>query len=201
MDREPTGTTRPTLALDYSFARRSASGSGINAGAGTVSARPVCHVWELGGGLLVHPATKNVDNQDGLPNNNQQHNLCDIPLRSTKHGLRQMRIVLLVDLSRPNRIWADLTLALARLNSTFAKAAAGDAGAAFEAMRTNRWRRFNVDSDDMDGVEPSVDPATAAESSAVSDNLEIPREYFPVPLLLIGAKYDIFKNFGKTSYG
>lgn len=81
---------RPTLALEYSFGRRSAPGQGVQ--------KQVCNVWELG----------------SLSNSNQ---LIEVPLKS--HGLNNFAAVIILDLSQPDNLWTDLEIALHGLKQAF----------------------------------------------------------------------------------
>lgn len=81
---------RPTLALEYSFGRRSAPGHGVQ--------KQVCNVWELG----------------SLSNSNQ---LIEVPLKS--HGLNNFAAVIILDLSQPDNLWTDLEIALHGLKQAF----------------------------------------------------------------------------------
>lgn len=81
---------RPTLALEYSFGRRSTPGQGIQ--------KQVCNVWELG----------------SLSNSNQ---LIEVPLKS--HGLSNFTAVIILDLSQPDNLWTDLEIALHGLKQAF----------------------------------------------------------------------------------
>ncbi|CAO1362895.1 unnamed protein product [Diamesa tonsa] len=83
--------SRPTLALEYSFARRS------NA-SGQSSQKLVCNIWELG----------------SLANSNQ---LIDVPIRS--HGLRNCSTVIMLNLSEPSELLVDLESALQGLKQSF----------------------------------------------------------------------------------
>lgn len=176
---------RPTLALEYAFARKSASSSTDITGAGphqTSSARIVCHVWELGGGLLANSSGSKAGRTGDSPamhiSVNINHNLCDIPMRSARHGLRQLRIMLVLDLSQPECIWSDLMASLSGLDAMFDKCDAS----AVQAARLRRWQLANGGG----GV---------AEESADLGRMTL--EYMPVPLLLVGGKYDVFQNFGE----
>lgn len=81
---------RPTLALEYSFGRRSTPGQGLQ--------KQVCNVWELG----------------SLSNSNQ---LIEVPLKS--HGLSNFTAVIILDLSQPDNLWTDLEIALHGLKQAF----------------------------------------------------------------------------------
>ncbi|XP_001846252.2 cytoplasmic dynein 2 light intermediate chain 1 [Culex quinquefasciatus] len=83
---------RPTLALEYSFGRRTASGQGAQ--------KNICNVWELG----------------SLVNSNQ---LIEVPLRS--HGLATFSAVIVLDLSLPDRLWTDLECVLNGLKQALEK--------------------------------------------------------------------------------
>lgn len=195
LDKEPTQSTRPTLALEYSFARRTTSNLGNHTGGPHQQTnRPVCHVWELGGSDGDRsPAQTAVDE-------NPQNNLCDIPLRSAALGLRQMRIVIVLDLSQPDRIWSDLTQALQRLDVAFRKAPAATAtemgGGGVDEYETIRAQRWQLQQQLL--LSQSDDLEDEGGGGGTSWNeLPMPPQYFPVPLLLVGGKYDVFKNFGE----
>ncbi|XP_053696554.1 cytoplasmic dynein 2 light intermediate chain 1 [Sabethes cyaneus] len=81
LDRDD--STRPTLALEYSFGRKTAAGQGAQ--------KNVCNVWELG----------------SLANSSQ---LIEVPVRSSV--LNTFSAVIVLDLSQPDRLWTDLECAL-----------------------------------------------------------------------------------------
>lgn len=81
---------RPTLALEYSFGRRTTPGQGVQ--------KQVCNVWELG----------------CLANSNQ---LVEIPIRS--HGLENFFAIIVLDLSEPSQIWQHLEAALNGLREAY----------------------------------------------------------------------------------
>ncbi|XP_065081825.1 cytoplasmic dynein 2 light intermediate chain 1 [Ochlerotatus camptorhynchus] len=84
--------TRPTLALEYSFGRRTASGQGAQ--------KNICNVWELG----------------SLVNSNQ---LIEVPIRS--HGLATFAAIIVLDLSLPDQLWTDLECVLNGLKQAISK--------------------------------------------------------------------------------
>uniref|UniRef100_A0A182R7R5 Cytoplasmic dynein 2 light intermediate chain 1 n=1 Tax=Anopheles funestus TaxID=62324 RepID=A0A182R7R5_ANOFN len=86
---------RPTLALEYSFGRKTASGQGAQ--------KNICNVWELG----------------SLANSSQ---LIEMPLRS--HGLQTFSSIIMLDLSQPDRLWTDLESVLNGLRQATGKHAA-----------------------------------------------------------------------------
>ncbi|XP_058454771.1 cytoplasmic dynein 2 light intermediate chain 1 [Malaya genurostris] len=83
---------RPTLALEYSFGRRTAAGQGAQ--------KNICNVWELG----------------SLVNSNQ---LIEVPVRS--NGLLTFSAVIVLDLFQPDRLWTDLECALNGLKQAINK--------------------------------------------------------------------------------
>lgn len=135
--------TKPTLALEYSFGRRSGS-------AGHDIHKQICNIWELG----------------SLSN---LHNLIDIPLKS--HGLTNMNVVIVLDLSQPDRLWIDLEGALDGLKQSIK----------------------NHKSDELNELKNAMKKLIGEEHSDL-DTLEI----FPVPVLIVGGNYDKFQDFGKT---
>lgn len=82
---------RPTLALEYSFARRSNT-------AGQSNQKLIGNIWELG----------------SLANSSQ---LIDVPIKS--HGLRNFSVVIMLNLSQPSEVLFDLESALQGLKQSF----------------------------------------------------------------------------------
>lgn len=77
-------TIKPTLALEYSFGRRTGGpGQGLQ--------RNVCNVWELG----------SLSNSSSLMN---------VPIKS--HGFDNFAAVIVLNLMYPDRLWGDLEAAL-----------------------------------------------------------------------------------------
>uniref|UniRef100_A0A2S2R9V5 Cytoplasmic dynein 2 light intermediate chain 1 n=1 Tax=Sipha flava TaxID=143950 RepID=A0A2S2R9V5_9HEMI len=68
---------KPTLALEYSFARRS----------GKSLTKDICHVWELGGGLVFK-------------------DLLSVIIEKTKG--KRLSVVLVLDLSKPDVVWSTM---------------------------------------------------------------------------------------------
>lgn len=81
---------RPTLALEYSYARRSNS-------SGQSNQKLIANFWELG----------------SLANSNQ---LIDVPIKS--HGLRHMSAIIMLNLSEPGELSTDLESALQGLKQS-----------------------------------------------------------------------------------
>lgn len=82
---------RPTLALEYSFARRTNS-------SGQLSQKLVGNIWELG----------------SLGNSTQ---LIDVPIKS--HGLQFFSVIIMLNLSEPAELLTDLESALQGLKQSF----------------------------------------------------------------------------------
>lgn len=87
MDRSE--TIKPTLALEYSFGRRTGGLQGLQ--------KQVCNVWELG----------SLSNSTSLMN---------VPIKS--HGFKHFAAVIVLNLLYPDRIWGDLEMALKGLKQT-----------------------------------------------------------------------------------
>ncbi|VVC34099.1 Hypothetical protein CINCED_3A001829 [Cinara cedri] len=77
---------KPTLALEYSFARRS----------GKSLTKDVCHVWELGGGLVFK-------------------DLLSVIIEKTRS--RRLSVVLVLDLSKPDVLWNTMEILLEELKT------------------------------------------------------------------------------------
>lgn len=81
---------KPTLALEYSFGRRSGGpGQGVQ--------KQVCNVWELG----------------SLSNSST---LLSIPIKS--HGIENFSAFIVLNLTYPDRLWGDLEASLKGLKQT-----------------------------------------------------------------------------------
>lgn len=109
----------------------------------------MCNVWELG-------------------TLSKLNSLIDIPINS--HGLDNLHIVIVLDLSQPDRLWIDLESALDGIKQSFLK------------TNNNEINRLR----DIIGK-------LIGEKHSDLDTLEI----FPVPVLIIGGNYDKFQDFGK----
>lgn len=83
LDR-PDTMRKPTLALEYSFGRRTGGlGQGIQ--------KQICNVWELG----------SLSNSQSLIN---------VPIKS--HGLMNFAAIIVLNLQHPDRLWSDLEASL-----------------------------------------------------------------------------------------
>lgn len=130
---------KPTLALEYGFMRRTETGQGIQ--------QQVCNVWELG----------------SLTNS---HHLIDIPIRS--HSAHGLSVVIALDLSQPDRLWADLERALNGLKQSLAE------NEHIVQLRARSLGRIGADHADVNTL-----------------------SVLPVAVLIVGGKYDKFQDFGK----
>lgn len=139
---ERSETPKSTLALEYVFGRRS---KGIETG------KEICHIWELGGGTLFL-------------------DLLEIPI--TVDNLRNLSVVLTLDLSKPEELWYILETLLTaiskRINNVLSTASSPELKNFLNDQTKNRIPDNHEDS-------ASFDP-------------------FPVPLLIIGTKYDLFQT-------
>ncbi|CAL8254102.1 unnamed protein product [Lota lota] len=139
--------TKPTLALEYTFGRRAR---------GHNTPKDIAHLWELGGGTSLS-------------------DLVQIPI--TPLSFRSLSLILVLDLSQPNRLWRTMETLLQAAHTQLGKACSqtqstgkAHAGAKHQAS--------------------SFQPAARV----------LPKDYpdrellspFPVPLLIIGSKYDLF---------
>ncbi|KAM8714949.1 hypothetical protein ACLKA7_002060 [Drosophila subpalustris] len=134
-------TTRPTLALEYSYGRRMGSGRTSH----------VLNVWELG----------SLDNAEQL---------LEVPMRT--HGLQQLSAFIMVDLSQPERVWADLECAYKGLRDTaqrILQVATPQLREDLERRALERVKHVNQDASTL--------------------------ELLPFPVVIVGGKYDIFMDF------
>ncbi|XP_017857147.1 PREDICTED: cytoplasmic dynein 2 light intermediate chain 1 [Drosophila arizonae] len=134
-------TTRPTMALEYSYGRR--MGSGRHA--------QVLNVWELG----------SLDNAEQL---------LEVPMRT--HGLQQMSAFIMIDLSQPQRVWADLECAYRGLRDTASRMLQQATPQLREYLERRSLERVKHAQQDLNTL-----------------------ELLPFPVVLVGGKYDIFMDF------
>ena len=130
---------RPTLALEYSFARRTASGQSTQ--------KMVGNFWELG----------------SLANSSQ---LIEVPIKS--HGLENLSVIIMLNLSEPSELLLDLELALNGLKQAI----------------TNNYSEAEI--------QRLKEKIIAQESQNHPDIKTL--EVMPCPTIIIGGKYDQFEN-------
>ncbi|KAF4517361.1 hypothetical protein B566_EDAN014162 [Ephemera danica] len=131
---------KPTLALDYTFGRRSGK---------SLAGRDVCHIWELGGGSAFT-------------------SLLSAPLASIPR-LERATLVLVLDLSRPQHLWGVLEAVTSIVRKLTTKLAEMEPQP--HKLMEQAWERVG----EAHKGEEYIDP-------------------FPIPLVIIGTKYDIFQN-------
>ena len=145
--------SRPTLALEYSYGRRTASSlTGGGGGTPTAAQKQLLNVWELG----------------SLENATQ---LIEVPART--HGLKDFAAIIMLDLSEPQRVWTDLECAYQGLHQTCLKL--------------------------MNSEEMQLGRERTAERLKKQQDEPIIEELMPFPVIIVGAKYDIFKDFGSSA--
>ncbi|XP_068085310.1 cytoplasmic dynein 2 light intermediate chain 1 [Anabrus simplex] len=135
-------TAKQTLALEYTFGRK----------AGRSLVKDVCHIWELGGGSLFT-------------------SLLSAPLAAADN-LRNVTVVLVLDLSLPQQLWFTLESLVHGLLTALRKEANSRVQHFVEALQSEAWLRVGRDNPDKEFMDP-----------------------FPVPLVILGGKYDIFQDF------
>uniref|UniRef100_A0A8D8TJK7 Cytoplasmic dynein 2 light intermediate chain 1 n=1 Tax=Cacopsylla melanoneura TaxID=428564 RepID=A0A8D8TJK7_9HEMI len=134
---EKNDTPKPTLALEYIYARKS----------GKTVAKDICHIWELGSGS----------------SRLEVASLFSSFSLSTQSGLT---LVLMLDLSHLNTLWAEAETFLGKFREIFgSNESVRDRRSDFEHLRIADEHR------DKGKIKP-----------------------FPVPLILVGGKYDLFEN-------
>ncbi|XP_049780347.1 cytoplasmic dynein 2 light intermediate chain 1 [Schistocerca cancellata] len=133
-------TAKPTLALEYAYGRKS----------GKSLVKDVCHIWELGGGTLFS-------------------GLLQAPLASCQsHGLKNLTVVLMLDLSLPKQLWLTLETLIQGLLSALRR----QTGSHLQELQEEAWLRVGKDHQDKEYLDP-----------------------FPVQLVILGGKYDLFQEF------
>ncbi|XP_037637594.1 cytoplasmic dynein 2 light intermediate chain 1 isoform X2 [Sebastes umbrosus] len=147
LDRDE--TSKPTLALEYTFGRRAR---------GHNTPKDIAHLWELGGGISLS-------------------DLVQIPI--TPVSIRSLSVILILDLSKPNALWGTMEKLLQAAQAQLEKVSS-------QAQQAQK-------------AKPGAKHQTPVHSAA----RVLPKDYpdrelispFPVPLLIIGSKYDIFQEF------
>ncbi|EDW88639.1 cytoplasmic dynein 2 light intermediate chain 1 [Drosophila yakuba] len=139
-DREE-HATRPTLALEYSFGRRTGSGKSPQ----------VMNVWELG----------SLDNAEQL---------LEVPMRT--HGLQQLAVIIMLDLSQPQRFWMDLECAYKGLRGTAQQMMEKVAPELREILEQRTMERVGQRNKEVEKLDP-----------------------LPFPVVIVGGKYDVFSGF------
>ncbi|XP_072292565.1 cytoplasmic dynein 2 light intermediate chain 1 [Eucyclogobius newberryi] len=135
---------KPTLALEYSFGRRTR---------GHNTSKDIAHLWELGGGISLS-------------------DLVQIPISPST--IRSLTVILVLDLSKPNCLWGTMELLLQTAQEQIEKAFHQSQQKAGTKHQTSVQQKHVLPKDHPD--RELVNP-------------------FPVPLLIIGSKYDIFQEF------
>lgn len=138
--------SKPTLALEYSFGRRTR---------GHNTPKDIAHLWELGGGISLSDLVK---------------------IAISPASIKSLSVILVLDLSKPNSLWGTMERLL--------QAAQAQAEKAFHQAQ-------------------QTDKAGSKHQTSVQPTRVLPKDYpdrelispFPVPLLIIGSKYDIFQEF------
>ncbi|XP_071834004.1 cytoplasmic dynein 2 light intermediate chain 1-like [Apostichopus japonicus] len=135
---------KATIALEYTFGRK-AKGHNMN--------KDIVHIWELGGGTSLSQ-------------------LIEVPI--SKSTLLNCSIILVLDLSEPNKLWytAETLLKAAqdRVEAVIRKASAQNPKI-YEEIKSRAWKRIGEQHPDRDILDP-----------------------FPLPMVILGMKYDLFQN-------
>lgn len=96
--------------------------------------------------------------------------LIEIPLTSAT--IRSMAIIIVLDLSLPNELWHTVETLLSQVKSKVNKALEGIDKHSVEQLKKQAWKKFGEEHPDKVSVDP-----------------------FPIPLAIIGGKYDIYQDF------
>ena len=116
--------------------------------------KDVCHIWELGGGTMYT-------------------NLIETPLSPDK--LTSSAVVLVVDLSKPERMWSTVTSLISSVGEYI--------GA---ALKTEEAKRLKVE----ERLEKEAQARVGEEHGDIKH-----LQPFPLPLLILGGQYDVFQDF------
>ncbi|KAK3881755.1 hypothetical protein Pcinc_013838 [Petrolisthes cinctipes] len=165
LDREE--VPRHTLALEYTYGRKT----------GRTLVKDVCHLWEVGG------SGEGLNRGGGAT-----HPLLSPPL--TPRSLPSLTVVLLVDLSRPRALWKNLMTTLRQVKEAVNKAVERSPGA---KERLEALAALRVTSAVTKG--PILEGDSVGDGGDDGDDGRGEVDPFPVPLVLMGGKYDIFQDF------
>ncbi|XP_040583699.1 cytoplasmic dynein 2 light intermediate chain 1 [Lepeophtheirus salmonis] len=117
--------------------------------------KDVCHIWELGGGT-------------------SYTNLLSTPL--SPKNLKNMKVIVMVDLSDPNRIWYTVETLLEKLNTLIKK-----------SLNTELAKKMGMDYASIKSLNTNEELKEHPDRSKIDP--------LPIPLVIIGGKYDEFQNF------
>ncbi|TPP61411.1 Cytoplasmic dynein 2 light intermediate chain [Fasciola gigantica] len=134
--------TKPTLALDYTFGRKAT---------GALPTKSVAHLWELGGGVRLA-------------------DLLGVPI--SPNALRNLNLVLVLDLSRPEELWTTMETLLENAKSRY------------EQIICRLKRNSHLDTNKK--------YRNILKGRKTSNHLDQELlDPFPIPLTIIGSKYDL----------
>lgn len=94
--------------------------------------------------------------------------LISVPLRT--HGLENFAVIIMLDLSQPKRVWPELEHIYQALRSTSNKLLSADEEQMYRERMANRLKK---DHNDLESL-----------------------ELMPFPIVIVGGKFDLFKDFG-----
>jgi dynein light intermediate chain 2 len=102
--------------------------------------------------------------------------LLSAPLAAASHDLSHLTVVLMLDLAAPHQLWFTLETLVQNLQLALRKQASTlsgrNAGEFIENLKAAAWKRVDNNNEDKEYMDP-----------------------FPVPLVILGGKYDIFQDF------
>lgn len=97
------------------------------------------------------------------------HHLMEIPIKS--HGFEHLNVVIVVDLSQPERLWKDLEESLNGLKQAIA---------------------MNERGENLDELTQRIKKLCGSDHPD-QHTLDV----FPFPVMIVGGKYDQFQNMGR----
>ena len=158
---------KPTVALEYQFARRPRAGSGNNA-------KDISHIWELGGGSSSGGSSSSSSSSSSSPSpSTSPGNLRELVAVPLKHSVGSAVVVIVIDTNSPNNAVPALNRWLRDVRSTVdsecVKFRKEDA-AGGKAMDGRASSRLPPDHPDRGLVDPC-----------------------PVPLVIVASKFDALK--------
>ncbi|XP_021923284.1 cytoplasmic dynein 2 light intermediate chain 1 isoform X2 [Zootermopsis nevadensis] len=102
--------------------------------------------------------------------------LLTAPLAAASNDLSHLTVILMLDLAVPQQLWFTLETLIQNLHAALRKQASAlsgkDAGQFIQKLQEEAWKRVGRENEDKEYMDP-----------------------FPVPLVILGGKYDIFQDF------
>lgn len=163
-------TPPETIALQYRFLKRNYSASDRNFNADLVNIGKVSNLWELGNGLLFADLVSFVLTMDSI---------------------RTASVVIVLDLTRPEEMVTVLETLIERILTHVRDNLQGNNLNLNQHLdkqtkeRLNYYRHFKEDNNNDESMPPNAGQSETTTTTTTA---------FPIPLTMVGTKYDEFQN-------